>query len=602
MNVVDFALAFYRHPLVFQDRISPDAPLFEGIDQLLWLANGSPSFLGEIARQKDVQAGELQEAARFLIQRFCLGRNTTHYRVLGVEIGAPLEQIKEHHRLLIRLFHPDRNMNCGAWGDSYAMRVNEAWTVLSHPESRAAYDVWLKQLPPVLDTVNSQPDLSDRSVKKGRHYTHFPQHSRFMRFSRRWLPGFVLSGVGFIAILIVWSAYTERSFNGVGAFRQNQLTTRASPPAPKTNMPSEPDARPEKHSALNSLMVMPDWKSLKLYNKQFHQRQAVYDQRSQLILERRPKGDRVLQQERSKPKKARSRYKPFGKVSSELPLILAGQVGPDQVKAVPKLILPRHTRFQDQQDAGQVRTKRAFIKRVGSEGSKLRRLLIEQIRRAERKASGAEKLEKLRFERRVKRDERRSYLQRKRMQSRQSYLQRKRMQISKRPTVGRTLYKPRQVGRLAQTRAVKPREVSPQQRRTAGRAQLVVVPKADRLTKQELNVLTHRYTSAYQRSDLGALMALFAPDVHGRNRSNRATIRRDYKMLFKAHTIRHFRLKSLFWKLQGSFATAAGRYTLGLERRADGQLRQLAGNIRFGVRKRNGRVLIEMIDYSWPSE
>lgn len=67
-----------------------------------------------------------------------------HYEELGVAPTATLAQIRAAYVALARVHHPDR-MNGAADGeraDSAARmaRVNAAWTVLSDPAKRAAYD------------------------------------------------------------------------------------------------------------------------------------------------------------------------------------------------------------------------------------------------------------------------------------------------------------------------------------------------------------------------------------------------------------------------------------------------------------------------------
>ncbi|WAR44985.1 DnaJ C-terminal domain-containing protein [Methylomonas rapida] len=61
-----------------------------------------------------------------------------YYQTLGVKRDASLEEIKKAFRKLARKYHPDVSKEPNA--ESRMKEVNEAYTVLSDPEKRAAYD------------------------------------------------------------------------------------------------------------------------------------------------------------------------------------------------------------------------------------------------------------------------------------------------------------------------------------------------------------------------------------------------------------------------------------------------------------------------------
>ena len=61
----------------------------------------------------------------------------THYDVLGVEPGASLEEIQRAYRLLALRHHPDVAPDAD---QSTMATINGAWSVLSDPARRRAYD------------------------------------------------------------------------------------------------------------------------------------------------------------------------------------------------------------------------------------------------------------------------------------------------------------------------------------------------------------------------------------------------------------------------------------------------------------------------------
>jgi hypothetical protein len=60
------------------------------------------------------------------------------YRVLGVSAGASLLDIARARRRLAKLHHPD--LAAGGVAAAEMARINAAWTFLSDPDARAAWD------------------------------------------------------------------------------------------------------------------------------------------------------------------------------------------------------------------------------------------------------------------------------------------------------------------------------------------------------------------------------------------------------------------------------------------------------------------------------
>lgn len=68
--------------------------------------------------------------------------DTTHYETLGVPEDADQEEIRASYRKLVRKYHPDI---IGEEGAVKTARVNDAYGVLSDPDSRIVYDADLRR-------------------------------------------------------------------------------------------------------------------------------------------------------------------------------------------------------------------------------------------------------------------------------------------------------------------------------------------------------------------------------------------------------------------------------------------------------------------------
>ena len=207
-DAVDLALACYRAPLEYKARLAASSPLPDGMNRLLKLVHHPE----DLSDRTGVRPEELRKAARFLIQQLCFARGASHYRVLGLDPGASREQIKEHYRLLMRLFHPDRNPGRDTWTDHFASHVNEAWKVLSKPDARADYDDRLRRsraLIPVQAAIVAGRKPAGRTPPQGR-----PPRPVLLRVNqpRRWRSALILNGLALgVAAFLLWWGYPDRT-------------------------------------------------------------------------------------------------------------------------------------------------------------------------------------------------------------------------------------------------------------------------------------------------------------------------------------------------------------------------------------------------------
>lgn len=70
---------------------------------------------------------------------FVTGEDPAYYAVLGVASNAGQEEIAAAYRALMRRHHPDA-AGTGRGAEELAKRINEAFSVLGHPDLRAQYD------------------------------------------------------------------------------------------------------------------------------------------------------------------------------------------------------------------------------------------------------------------------------------------------------------------------------------------------------------------------------------------------------------------------------------------------------------------------------
>ncbi|TXH31488.1 MAG: J domain-containing protein [Burkholderiaceae bacterium] len=200
-DCIALAVAFFREPSRFPELLHGQQRLPAGVTALLQLA--APSRVNEAG---DAWA-EQQQAARFFIKNVLMAHHADHYRVLGVQPQAGMDDIKEHHRLLMRLFHPDRQAVPDEHNDAIAIRINQAYTLVRDPQARASYDLGLAQ------KQSLKPAVA--------RYVHLPQPldapgfwARMPPVVLRHLPQFALGSVALVAVLGVLLVYATRTPSG----------------------------------------------------------------------------------------------------------------------------------------------------------------------------------------------------------------------------------------------------------------------------------------------------------------------------------------------------------------------------------------------------
>jgi hypothetical protein len=199
LGIVELALAFHRAPVQHADLLHGRAPLPPGVDTLLKLAGGSEPEPGYAAL---ASPAELKAAALFFIEQVLFHHDVSHYRVLGIEPGASLDQIKEHHRLLMRVFHPDRESQADEWKSAFATRINLAYTALRDPETRRSHDAALR--------AAAKPGKAAQPARRSAAIRPAVPKSRISGLPPivlRFLPQWVLAGTALVAFVVVGAVY-----------------------------------------------------------------------------------------------------------------------------------------------------------------------------------------------------------------------------------------------------------------------------------------------------------------------------------------------------------------------------------------------------------
>ena len=592
-DIIDLALACYRKPLDCQDRFSLAVPLPEGMDRLLWLANGSPEALEAAVRQTSAKPQELRDAARFCIQQWCLARGADPYRVLGVRPDVSPEQIKEHYRLLMRLFHPDRAAGHETWTDHYASRINEAWAILSRSSDRTLLDK--QQYPGQASPQQiAHHPATDRTVERLRPLSSRHPAGRRPQAQRRWLPRLMWGGLTLAAVMILVLGGFYLDHFGVGPSGFWPARAINSDPFPSVVTVPEPATVSADLGALGPLLAAPDWQALERREQQaqrqvtqLREQRAQWEQtrQQQIVAEgallESMREERAQLEEQINSEQTRMKQVQAERLAAEqqrLARLQAEQARVAQERTERELVERRRLEALQAEQA----KAEQLVNKLRVERERLEQLKAEQARTDQAKSEQAKmeqmQAERQRLEEQLKAERARA-AQVKIEQAKMEQVQAERQRLEEQLKTERARTEKARLEAVANRAPAVPMTVA-------------VETREQGLTAGELEGLMDRYIRAYQGGDLSGVMALFATGARSR-------IRQDYAALFANHYIRGFRLRDLRWAYRGQSASGSGRYELQLRRRDSGEQHQVEGRIRFTVQKRDSQLLIEAIEYDW---
>ena len=189
LNALDIALKLYRQPALARKVRRNGLP--PRMLSVIKIAAGSEEELVMHVDHTPEESREIREAAIFFLHNSLFQFGSDNYRVLGVEQGATVEQMREHKRWLLKWLHPDLNRN--KWESNYLHRVLAAWQEIAGGASAL-------EPRPLPDELRQGPRRSP-----SKYYRHrFPNYNaapfKLGRIIRKTAIIFVLSFVVFLTL------------------------------------------------------------------------------------------------------------------------------------------------------------------------------------------------------------------------------------------------------------------------------------------------------------------------------------------------------------------------------------------------------------------
>lgn len=200
-----------------------ESELPQAMEILLQIANGDQELLGWAEHATGASAEVLRQASIHFIEQVFFINEADSFRVLGLNPWAGHERVKEHYRLLIRLFHPDRGGAKHASAEAYTAMINRAYARLKPrvpPANETALDVDAGNLPRMslrVPTPARKPGLPSE------------------RFVYRLSPATVLGTAALVAAMMVGAVYLNRESASDHA---RQSTAEAVPVQDSASVPS----------------------------------------------------------------------------------------------------------------------------------------------------------------------------------------------------------------------------------------------------------------------------------------------------------------------------------------------------------------------------
>jgi hypothetical protein len=245
------ALAHLREPV--RPGLLRLQSLPEDLCVLLRIAAGDNDAIAHAIEETGESEARVREAASLYLQRTLFAGSNDSYRTLGVNPDASDERIKEHHRLLVRWLHPDRNPD--GWEAEYLYRVNTAWHDLRTNERRRAFDARRRQKPEPGDDIDVEWGGDDRTVSQP-HPVNVGAYFISSRTIQR-MPVLALGLLGLLATFgLAWLHFSQPAsedfarITAGGSTNETEADSRALHRPPKVSPPASAAASGDVEASL----------------------------------------------------------------------------------------------------------------------------------------------------------------------------------------------------------------------------------------------------------------------------------------------------------------------------------------------------------------
>jgi len=556
------ALAYYRAPLNYPELTDPTRALAEDLGDFLESAGGeklSASLLAA-AEYLAVPEQELLQAALFYIKQLLFAEGADYYRNLGLSATSTTAEIKRHNRLLIRIFHPDREERNGEWNESYAPRVIEAYSTLGKSDKRIDYDRQLLQqrsrtAPPGKHSQKKSRSHNPSAGSAATRQRFQVQQTASSPTARPWfLRAGILLFVGLLTILGVLSGLYYKVFEGPALLSG---TSSLVPPSPSA----------EKKPIVKDVVT-----SLSSTENPFAEKIDLSEEALARILAgtaalgvEANNGKKVVKESDSTAVAARQKKKPGMRPAKP---VKRRRKTPSVAKSkIPKAVRERMTGLP----TGTALSGQSVVSRTG--------FVVGKVKRNNRGQQKLTSLTKDHAERTTGTgtSQPENFIG----SSKENLKQEVPPELS-----------------IGESEAVNsPELVKNSLLATSPQSDLVTQSVAD-LPVEQLNLLLKNFTQAYKAGDINKFTKLFSANAQSGLEQGRDSIRSDYARLFTNSAARSMFFEGLRWRRSSTnLWWGTGAFQVVIINRAATSKKRLGGTATFAVMKRDNRLEITRFDY-----